>query len=138
MDIEVKTTDETANQGIIIPNLSKVSIAKITEPVESTLVYISNVDNYTEGQNTTADALVANVNAKGFYFYDGTTWQPLQKATPKRDYIVSANGTVLMNWLNEFTPNIDMNQYSDMANVTIIGNKLLQDADDVKAMELLK
>ena len=132
LDIEVKTTDETANQGIIIPNLSKVSIAKITEPVESTLVYISNVDNYTEGQNTTADALVANVNAKGFYFYDGTTWQPLQKTAPKLDYIISADGTVLMQWLNKYTQNIDMNQYSDMANVTTISERLLQNSGGVK------
>ena len=37
-----------------------------------------------------------------------------------------------MQWLNKYTQNIDMNQYSDMANVTTISERLLQNSGGIK------
>lgn len=74
----VNKTNNT-NQGFIAPRLSKVRVANIAQPVQGTLVYVLD-ENTTEYPNslisayTGSDAKVADINEKGYYFYNGTKW----------------------------------------------------------------
>lgn len=121
---ENKIETATTNEGILIPRLSKERVANMAEPELSLLVFVNNVA-YTP-KTDIINNRVANIEAVGFHYYDGTTWQPLQKPTPKFDYIVSADGRVLMQWMNKYTETVDMNQYADMKDVSVIGQSLLQ------------
>lgn len=68
---------DNSNQGVLIPNLTKTRVASIASPVESTLVYINDI-NYTGN-----DAKVSDVVEKGFYYYNGTKW--IRTQGPKGD-----------------------------------------------------
>lgn len=81
----VNKTNNT-NQGFIAPRLSKVRVANIAQPVQGTLVYVLD-ENTTEYPNslisayTGSDAKVADINEKGYYFYNGTKWVKTSGAT---------------------------------------------------------
>ncbi|MGV4535873.1 hypothetical protein [Ornithobacterium rhinotracheale] len=68
--------DATTNEGIMAPQLSKSRVAKITAPVEGTLVYV--VDDANKGgliaSYSGSDPKVAKIDAKGYYYFDGTEW----------------------------------------------------------------
>lgn len=120
--------DNDTNQGMLIPKLAKARVAKISDANlrQGTLIYIED----TAAAATHTNAKVSQITSNGFYYYDGIAWQPLQKPATadgvRADYVVSADGTTLMEWMNKRTETVDMNQYEDMAGVKIIEQNLLQ------------
>ncbi|MFB9121048.1 hypothetical protein ACFFUE_07590 [Bergeyella porcorum] len=64
----------TTNEGLLIPRLSKERVAKMANPETSTLVYVNEATTYTTGTDTAADTRVENIDAVGFYHYNGTQW----------------------------------------------------------------
>lgn len=58
----------TTNEGIIAPKLTKERIAAIATPVEGTLVYA------TDATYAGTNSVVAKIDDKGYYFYNGTEW----------------------------------------------------------------
>lgn len=70
LDVNVKLSnvDGDTNEGIIAPRLTKVRVANIANPVEGTLVYIT--DAVYTGSNPT----VSKVTEKGYYYFDGVEW----------------------------------------------------------------
>lgn len=62
----------TSNEGLIIPQLSKTRVANIDDQklVKGTLIYVKETTSYT-GTNPK----VANIDASGFYHYNGTQWE---------------------------------------------------------------
>lgn len=125
----VENSAETANtnEGILIPRLSKTRIANIDNDhlVNGTLVYVKDF-TYTA---VPANSKVENITTQGFYYYDGNTWQPIQRSNPKFEYILSNDGSVLVQWMDKYkNVEIDMNNYPDMADVKVIDNALLAGA----------
>lgn len=63
----------TTNEGLLIPRISKVRASNMNGPEISTLIYINSIDNYTG-----SDARVSDIDAEGFYYFDGNKWKALK------------------------------------------------------------
>lgn len=81
----------TTNEGIMAPQLSKSRVAGIATPVEGTLVYITDETTSPISAYTGADAKVAKITEKGYYYYNGTEWV---KAAGANGNIYTTNGTI--------------------------------------------
>lgn len=65
----------TTNEGLIAPKLTKERIAAIATPVEGTLVYA------TDATYAGTNSVVAKIDDKGYYFYNGTEWVKVNGTT---------------------------------------------------------
>lgn len=124
--MEINASGNTKNEGILIPKINKTNLAALTAPVEGTLVYVNDT-NYTESGNITNDERVRLITSKGFHYYDGTIWRSMLSATGATfDYVLSSDTKVLIQWLNKYSTDIDMNTYPDLSGVKVISQNLLQ------------
>ncbi|SDQ47762.1 hypothetical protein SAMN05421664_1747 [Chryseobacterium soldanellicola] len=88
LDITAKNPTGTATQpdGMIIPRLDRQRAQNMTSTPTSTLIYINNPTTGTQA------GTAVNIDAAGFYFYDGTVWTKI--ATGENTNIYTANGTL--------------------------------------------
>ncbi|MDD1538287.1 hypothetical protein [Riemerella anatipestifer] len=95
LDIKGKTDNTSEKvEGLLIP---RVSINKAllmgnntTPPQESTLVYVNDLSDYT---TTPADAKVADITEKGYYFWNGTKWVRSAGVSASNDAIWVKDGS---------------------------------------------
>lgn len=76
LDIQPNTanaaTTATTAEGLLIPRLSRLRVANMgTTPATSTLVYVNSV------ADGSAAGTTANVDAVGFYYFNGSVWVKL-------------------------------------------------------------
>ncbi len=71
LDITATNLAGTSVDGLLVPRVSRLRAQTMTGTPTSTVLY---VDNATNG---TATGTTINVNAVGFYYFDGTVWQKL-------------------------------------------------------------
>ena len=88
LDIAAKNSTGTTAQpeGMIIPRLDRQRAQSMTGIPTSTLVYINNPGTGTQLGNA------INIDAVGFYFYNGTVWAKI--ATGDKTNIYTADGTL--------------------------------------------
>ncbi|WP_434575033.1 hypothetical protein [Riemerella anatipestifer] len=78
--LEIKGKSDNTNntlEGLVIPNVSinkTLQMGGNTSIKESTLIYVNDLSDYT---TTPVDTKVVNINAKGYYYWDGSTWVKL-------------------------------------------------------------
>ncbi|WP_052910340.1 hypothetical protein [Riemerella anatipestifer] len=78
--LEIKGKSDNTNntlEGLVIPNVSinkTLQMGGNTSIKESTLIYVNDLSDYT---TTPVDTKVVNINAKGYYYWDGITWVKL-------------------------------------------------------------
>ena len=131
MEVQVGASNltGTTNEGIIAPRLSKERIANIENPVEGTLLYVT--DNvYTPAvENATISERVADITEKGYYFYNGSKWIGWRDPEVYKDYNLSRDRRVFLDWLNTDVTDINMEADPDSKKVKVIGRKSLNDRD---------
>ena len=71
-DIKASTSTGPLAEGLIIPRITKDKAEAMASIEKSTMVYITS-GNFVDSPAPTAVKTV-DVNAEGFYFYDGTKW----------------------------------------------------------------
>lgn len=120
----------TTNEGILAPRLSKVRVANIANPVQGTLVYVLD-ENTTDHPNslissyTGSNTAVANINEKGYYFYDGGKWVKAASVLPNgtaNNQVLKWNGTA-------WTPQTDSNNtYAGSTSIFLNGGRVFERA----------
>lgn len=100
LDIAAKaaTGTGTSVDGIMIPRVTRERAGSMTSVPTSTLVYVSEVTT------TSASATAANIDAVGFYYFNGTAWQKLggsSAATPYQN--IRGNVITLSSSTNSYT-----------------------------------
>ncbi|PKF72283.1 hypothetical protein [Chryseobacterium sp. PMSZPI] len=89
LDITAKNPKGTTTspEGLLIPRVDRQRAQSMTGVVNSTLIY---VDNVTTGSRT-GNAL--NIDAVGYYYYNGTVWAKIDPGIPVNDNLYNSNGT---------------------------------------------
>ncbi|WP_157886026.1 hypothetical protein [Chryseobacterium glaciei] len=90
MDITAKNaTGTTSNvDGLLVPRVDKQRAQSMTGVPTSTLIYINNIATGGTGGTT------ANVDATGYYYFDGTLWVKLTSPTGTNLNIYNSNGAL--------------------------------------------
>lgn len=68
LDLQISSANTTTNEGLLIPRISRARVAAMPSPATSTLVYVNSVSD------GSASGTTVNVDAVGFYFFNGTAW----------------------------------------------------------------
>ena len=129
MDIQVGDSNlmDVTYEGIIAPRLSKERIANIENPVEGTLLYATDNVYAPAVVDATISERVADITEKGYYFYNGSKWIGWRDPEVYKDYNLSRDHRVFLDWLNTDVTDIDMEADPDLKKVKIIGRKSLSD-----------
>ncbi|MCD9856822.1 hypothetical protein LUD75_19010 [Epilithonimonas sp. JDS] len=72
MDISAKTAtgnSVTTSEGLLVPRVDRARVNSMASPATSTIIYLSDIST-----GTTAGTANANLDAVGFYYYNGTAW----------------------------------------------------------------
>ncbi|GEN68771.1 hypothetical protein DRF57_11555 [Chryseobacterium rhizosphaerae] len=93
LDITAKNaTGSTTNvDGLLIPRVDRQRAQSMTAVPVSTLIYVNSI---TTGSQT---GTAANIDAAGYYYYDGTLWAKLNPPAPASVNIYNADGTLTGN-----------------------------------------
>jgi hypothetical protein len=88
LDITAKEATGTFNtvDGVLVPRVDRQRAQSMTDVPTSTMIYVNSIATGT--QNGTA----ANIDAVGFYYFDGTAW--IKMATGNGVNIYNADGTL--------------------------------------------
>lgn len=105
LDVKAMTTTGNAVEGILIPRVDRAKAGSMTAAniQTSTMIYVNSI------ANGAASGITADVDAVGFYYYDGTKWVkigatgslasvstgPTYTAQASDDYIVNSTGAAL-------------------------------------------
>lgn len=129
MEVQVGASNltGTTNEGIIAPRLSKERIANIENPVEGTLLYATDNVYAPAVVDATISERVADITEKGYYFYNGSKWIGWRDPEVYKDYNLSRDRRVFLDWLNTDVTDIDMEADPDLKKVKVIGRKSLSD-----------
>ncbi len=71
MDITAKTptgNTVTTNEGLLVPRVDRLRAASMSTPATSTIIYVNDIST------GAASGTTANVDAVGFYYFNGTVW----------------------------------------------------------------
>ncbi|PKF72284.1 hypothetical protein CW752_16465 [Chryseobacterium sp. PMSZPI] len=92
-DITAKASRGTAitAEGLLVPRVDRQRAQSMTGVVTSTLIY---VDSVTTGTQT---GTAAQIDAVGYYYFNGTSWVKLIAAAPASVNIYNNNGTLTDN-----------------------------------------
>ncbi|HBV14403.1 hypothetical protein [Chryseobacterium carnipullorum] len=87
LDITAKNaTGTTSNvDGLLVPRVDRQRAFSMTSIPTSTLIYVNNL-------NGTQGGIAANVDALGYYYFDGSLWVKLNVGSPVNMY--NSNGTL--------------------------------------------
>ncbi|SHL75259.1 hypothetical protein SAMN05444360_10468 [Chryseobacterium carnipullorum] len=87
LDITAKNaTGTTSNvDGLLVPRVDRQRAFSMTAIPTSTLIYVNNL-------NGTQGGIAANVDALGYYYFDGSLWVKLNVGSPVNMY--NSNGTL--------------------------------------------
>lgn len=83
MEVATANADNETNQGLIVPRMSKTRVAKITNPIESTIVYITDDATSPISAYRGNEPRVANVFTKGHYIFQDNTWNKMNTTRPE-------------------------------------------------------
>ncbi|GAA4152963.1 hypothetical protein GCM10022217_08190 [Chryseobacterium ginsenosidimutans] len=88
LDITAKEPTGTFNtvDGVLVPRVDRQRAQSMTSVPTSTMIYVNNIST------GTATGTTANVNAIGFYYFDGTAW--VKMATGNGVNIYNADGSL--------------------------------------------
>ncbi|NDW08175.1 hypothetical protein [Dysgonomonas sp. 520] len=90
MHVTPTKTDATTPEGIIAPNLTRAQLiskdAQYSSAQRGSIVYVSSISG-------TATTKTANVTAVGYYYFDGSLWQPFYKNMPTTEPWYVQGGT---------------------------------------------
>ena len=82
-------------EGLLIPNVDRQRAQSMTGITTSTMIYVNNIST------GTATGIAANINAVGYYYYDGSMWVKLLQDIPTQidqdNNIYNSNGTLTGN-----------------------------------------
>ncbi|PIF47638.1 hypothetical protein CLU96_4705 [Chryseobacterium sp. 52] len=89
LDITAKNAAGTSTnpEGLLVPRVDREKAQSMTGVATSTLIYVNAVSTGTQTGTT------ANIDAVGFYYFDGSLWQKL-KSSGSGDNIYTTNGTL--------------------------------------------
>ncbi|WP_027380000.1 hypothetical protein [Chryseobacterium daeguense] len=97
LDVTAKVPTGTARtpEGLIIPNIDRQRAQSMTGIATSTMIYVNSVATGTQA------GIAANINAVGYYYFNGTVWVKLVPDVPAfvdtDTNIYSNNGTLSSN-----------------------------------------
>src|SRR6476660_5127752 len=74
LDVTATNLAGATVDGLLVPRVSRLRAQTMTGTPTSTLLYVNDVST------GTATGTTVNVNAVGFYYFDGTVWQKLGSA----------------------------------------------------------
>ena len=77
--------------------------------------------------DATISERVADITEKGYYFYNGSKWIGWRDPEVYKDYNLSRDRRVFLDWLNTDVTDIDMEADPDLKKVKVIGRKSLSD-----------
>ncbi|WP_131401685.1 hypothetical protein [Chryseobacterium sp. JM1] len=83
-------TSKTA-EGLLVPRVDRERAQNMTGVATSTLIYINSISTGTQTGTT------VNVDAAGYYYYNGTAWSKLNSATAGSVNLYNTDGTVTGN-----------------------------------------
>ncbi|PIF47639.1 hypothetical protein CLU96_4706 [Chryseobacterium sp. 52] len=89
LDITAKNAAGTSTnpEGLLVPRVDREKAQSMTSVATSTLIYVNAVSTGTQTGTT------ANIDAVGFYYFDGSLWQKL-KSSGSGDNIYTTDGTL--------------------------------------------
>lgn len=95
LDIQIASDNGNTPEGLLIPRVSRTRLNAMTETPNaansvkpSTMIYVNAIDG-------SANTQTANVDAVGFYYYNGTIWVKMGAgAAAAADNLYTANGTL--------------------------------------------
>lgn len=90
-DIVAKSTTGTTPEGLLIPRVDRLKAQTMTGIATSTMIYVNSIANGSTGGNAT------NINAVGYYYFDGTVWVKINTGTSPDTNIYNQNGSLTGN-----------------------------------------
>jgi len=86
IDIIAGSTTGTKPEGLLIPRVDRLKAQTMTGVANSTMIYVNSI------ANGTAAGTAANINAVGYYYFDGTVWIKMADTS-----LYNTNGTLTGN-----------------------------------------
>lgn len=91
LDIVAKNTSATSVDGIIAPRIDRLKALNMSGVPNGTFIYINDIST------GTATGQAANINATGYYYFEGTAWKKFAGSGGSGDNIYNADGTLAGN-----------------------------------------
>ncbi|ANF49790.1 hypothetical protein A0O34_04200 [Chryseobacterium glaciei] len=88
LDVVAKSTTGAVPEGLLIPRVDRLKAQTMTGVTTSTMIYVNNIANGSTG------GTAANINAVGYYYFDGTVWVKINTGTSADTNIYNTNGTL--------------------------------------------
>lgn len=87
-DIVAKSTTGATPEGLLVPRVDRLKAQTMTGVTTSTMIYVNSIAN-----GSTAGT-AANINAVGYYYFDGTVWIKINTGTSADNNIYNTNGNL--------------------------------------------
>ncbi len=86
LDVTAKnsTGTSTAADGVLLPRIDRQRAQSMSLATKGTLIYVNDISKGTQTDRAT------NIDAEGFYYYNGSNWQKMDQNTN----LYNANGTL--------------------------------------------
>ncbi|MFP3593508.1 hypothetical protein [Chryseobacterium sp. SIMBA_038] len=91
LDVVAKSTAGTTPEGLLVPRVDRLKAQTMTGVTTSTMIYVNSIANGSTGGNA------ANINAVGYYYFDGTVWVKINTGTSPDTNIYNQNGSLTGN-----------------------------------------
>jgi len=90
-DIVAKSTTGARPEGLLVPRVDRLKAQTMTGVTTSTMIYVNSIAN-----GSTAGT-AANINAVGYYYFDGTVWIKINTGASADTNIYNTNGSLTGN-----------------------------------------
>ena len=91
LDIVAKSTTGNAPEGLLVPRVDRLKAQTMTGIATSTMIYVNSIANGSTGGNA------VNINAVGYYYFDGTVWIKINTGISADTNIYNQNGNLTGN-----------------------------------------